>query len=895
MQTITITLDGVEVSGSPGMTVLELARESGVEIPTLCYDSNLSPHGACRLCLVEDDTTKAIIASCATPIRAGMVINTKSPRVLERRKTILELLLASHPDTCMVCDRGNNCQLRKIASEMGIGRVRFQRIPQIDVIEELNPFIARDMSKCILCARCIRADQELVVEGAIDYADRGFAARPATANDVPLEQSECTFCGACVAVCPVGALIERDRAYHGTAATAIDTTCPFCGCGCGIRLEVKDNRVVRSTPMHDAPVNHGALCVRGSYGYDFVHSPDRLTRPMVKTAEGFKAVSWEEALTRVAADLGRIIAEHGPDSVAVIGSSKCTNEENYVLQRLARAVLGTNNVDNGSRLYSAASIAGLGSTTGFPGSTSVIGELEKSDAILVIGANPTSSAPAVAYAIKRAVRSNGARLLLLDPYETKLRAFAYTWLRPKPGTDIALLNAMAKVILDENLQDAEFVNRHTDNFAGLANGLMPYQRLYAAEATGVPAEDIALAARVFGKAERASIVFGDGVTRQAGGEDCVKALANLAMLTGNMGDRGGGIFALKQENNAQGACDMGALPEFLPGYRDVLDVQAGKELEGRWGTSLPRSRGLTLPEMIDQAVAGKVKAMLVMGENPALSLPDSNLARRALSSLDMLVVSDLFLTETARLATEVLPAASFAEKDGTFTNFEGRVQAVRKAIAPPGESLSDFDIIVRLSEKMGRKMPYSIPQDATEEIRELVPWYDGATGGGIDADDPGELKNTFAGTRRLYGGTFPKSFSRFAVVEYSAKLHEAADEYPIRLTTGSIQLHFGSGTRSFHASRLKKFSPGSWIEISDSDAVKLGIGNGDIVRVVSRSGEITTTARTSGARPAATAFLPMSFPDAPVNELLELHVDAQGGKSWIKECAVRLERIGSNV
>ncbi|MCK4964022.1 MAG: (2Fe-2S)-binding protein, partial [Dehalococcoidia bacterium] len=351
LEAITITLNGVEVSGHPGMTLLELARESGIEIPTLCHDPHLTPIGACRICLVEDERSGALLSSCVTPINAGMVINTKSPKVEERRKTIIKLILASHPDSCLVCDKGNRCELRQIASDLGIGLVDLYKIPQPAIIEEVNPFIERDLSKCILCAKCIRADHELVVEGAIDYMNRGFASKPATLNDMPLEKSECTFCGTCVAICPTGALMENHPTYRGTTTTNVSTTCPFCGCGCSIDLEVKDNQIVRARPGKESAVNRGTLCVKGSYGYDFVHSPERLTSPLVKVNGDFEAVSWEQALDLVASELNRIKEAYGPSSLALLSSSKGTNEENYLLQRLARGVLGTNNIDNGSRLY----------------------------------------------------------------------------------------------------------------------------------------------------------------------------------------------------------------------------------------------------------------------------------------------------------------------------------------------------------------------------------------------------------------------------------------------------------------------------------------------------------------------------------------------------------------
>jgi len=896
LEAITITLDGVEVSGYQGVTILNLAHESGIDIPTLCHDAHLTPTGACRLCLVEDESSGALLAACVSPIRPGMVINTKSPRVVERRKVIIQFMLASHPDSCLVCDKGNRCQLRKLASEMGIGLVQFQKIPQSGAIEEVNPFIERDLSKCILCGKCIRADQELVVEGTIDYIGRGFASKPATLNDMPLENSECTFCGTCVAMCPTGALMEKEMAYRGTSTTTVETVCPFCGCGCSICLEVKDNRLVRARPGAKSPVNQGTLCVRGCYGYDFVHSAERLTSPLVKIDGNLQEVSWEKALDQVATEFKRIKEEHGPDSLAILGSSKCTNEENYLLQRLARGVFGTNNIDNGSRLYSSASLVGLGSSIGFPGTTNSMDELERSEVIMVIGANPTISAPAVGYAIKRAVRYKGAKLLLVDPQQTKLAPFTHLWLRPKFGTDVALMNALAKVIIDERLFDQEFVARRTDNFDELASSLKTYIPEHVEEITGVPGQEVQLAARLFAEAERASIVYGNGITQHVVGTDSVMALANLAMLTGNTGHQGGGIFALQRENNAQGACDMGSLPNFFPGYQSLDDAQAKKNFEEQWGVCLPTNSGLTALEMMEQAEAGKIKGMLIVGENPVSSFPHPSLVRNALTSLEFLVVADMFLSETAKLAAVILPAASFAEKEGTFTNFEGRVQRVRKAIEPLGDSLSDWEIILQLAERIGYPMPYSSPQQVMSEIKELVPFYQSLTYTDFETEDVdwADLESAHLGARRLYQGPFPGGFERFSLVEYIVPTNLSVDGYPLTLISGSIPHHFGSGTRSLRASRLKKFSPNAWVEISQADAEHLGFSDGDTVKVVSPVSEVTTTVRVTETLPSGMLFMPISFPESPVNELFSIALDPRAKTPSLKRCAVRLERFGTD-
>jgi formate dehydrogenase alpha subunit len=885
LQPITITLDGREVSGYPGMTILELAKESGIDIPTLCHDPQLISVGACRVCLVENEQNGALLASCVTPIASGMVINTHSPRVIERRKTIVKLMLTSHPDSCLVCDKGNRCQLRQIASDLGIGLVELQRIPQMASIEEVNPFLERDLSKCILCAKCIRACQELVVEGAIDYFQRGFATIPATLNNVPLENSECTFCGTCVALCPTGALAEKEKTYRGTTQTVVQTTCPYCGCGCSICLGVKDGHVVRIMPGKESSVNRGTLCVKGSYGCDFIHSPDRLLKPLVKGDADFEELSWGKALELVGTQLQQIKDKYGGDSLAILGSSKCTNEENYLLQRFARSVLGTNNIDNGSRLYNSASRIGLGSSLGFFGTTNYISDLEQSELILVIGADPSSSAPAVGYAIKRAVKQRGVKLLLIDPRQTKLSLFAHLWLRPEVGTDVALINGLAKVIIDEGLLDEEFVARRTDNFEAFDESLKKYTLKYVEETTGVSSQEIRAAARLYAKASRAAIVYSTGITQHTTGTDGVKALANLALLTGNIGRKGGGVYALQRENNGQGACDMGTLPKFLPGYQSVEDAQARGKFEERWGVILPAKAGLTTLEIMEQVKKGKIKGMYIVGENPVLSFPNSRLITEILASLDFLVVQDMFLTETAKLANVVLPAASFAEKEGTFTNFEGSVQRVRKAIAPLGESLPDWEIILRLADKMGSPLPFSSLQDVMDEIEELVPSYEAYT----DSERQDEL--AYGETGRTYGRQLLKGFARFSPIEYTPQAKERKSDHLFTLLTGTVLYHFGTGSRSFRSLRLKKFSPEAFVEICGSDARKLGITDGEKVKVISAVGEVTAMVKITDTLRDGMLFMPVSFPQAPVNELFDIVLSPETKAPSLKACSVKIEKI----
>jgi len=867
------------------MTVLDLARESGVDIPTLCWDANLKSYGACRVCVVEDEKTGALLASCVTPIRSGMVINTRSPRVIERRKLLVKLMLASHPDTCMVCDKGNQCHLRQIASDLGVGWIDLQRLPQAGVISDINPFFERDLGKCILCAKCIRADQELVVEGAIDYLNRGFIARPTTFGDVPLEKSECTFCGTCVAMCPTGALTEKEKTFRGTTNTAVETICSYCACGCHIRLESKDNLLVRARPGHERAVNHGALCVRGSYGYDYAHSPDRLTAPLMKGGNGLQTASWDDALNMTASQLKRIKDKYGPDSLAVLGASRCTNEENYLLQKFARTVLGTNNIDNGSSLSSGPVSAGLNQVLGQHGVTDSLETLEEADVILVAGADVSATAPAVGYAVKRAVKYHGAKLVLIDPWPVKLSIFATAWLKPRPGAAVTVINGLAKLLIDEGMVDKEFINFNTENYQALSQGLTPFTSESVEKVSGISSDSLRLAARLLGGASRAAIVFGDGIIRQTNSTDVVISLANFALLLGHAGSGRARLYHIYNRNNARGAADMGTLPNFLPGYQSISVADVRGRFEERWGTRLPSGNGLTAMEMIEQARAGKLKGMMIFGENPVSDLPKPSLIKEALKSLELLVVSDLFLTETARLASIILPAASFAEKDGTYTNLEGRVQRVRKAITPTGSCQPDSYIIQELASRMGNPLSYSSPEKVMDEIRELVPAYCSVRYPDLDVRPE---------TWTIFSDQHPAPASKIGRFSPPGQIPTAPPspaDYPFTLILGNILYHFGTGERSSRSRRLKKFSPEAWIEISQIDADRLGIKDSEKVRVISPAGQLSIAAQVVNSAPQGILFMPESFPSNPAGELLDIPFDTKLKTAPLKSCPVRLEKV----
>lgn len=882
MNAIAITLNGTPVSGRPGMTILELAQEVGVKIPTLCHDPSLKPVGACRVCLVEEEKSGRLLASCVTPIAAGMVINTESAAVMENRKVIVKLMLASHPESCLLCDKGNRCQLRKIAADLGIGPVNYYRMPQFTGTQEVNPFILRDLSKCILCGKCIRADQELVVVGALDYMDRGFDAKPATVFDGPLEASECTFCGTCVTVCPTGALFERGKHHLGTIGARTPSVCSYCGCGCNIYLETHGGQVISVQPNPVKDLNGKTLCVKGHYGTDYVHHPDRLQRPMIRQNGSFREVEWDEALDFVAEGLKRSHSRYGPEGIAFLGSSKCTNEENYLFQKMARVVFGTNNVDNGARIHSGPSLDVLP----FGAMTNPLKDLEDSDVILVVGSNPSASHPVAGYWIKRAVRNKGARLIVVDPRRTELASFASAWFPVRLGMDGVLLNGILRALLDSGALDKNYLEERTAGLAEFRESLAPFDRRYVEERTGCPSALLDSIIGLLVEAKSLAIVYGHGITRQGSAQEAIRAMVNLALLKGCLGKEGGGIYPLDKENNGQGAWDMGSMPDRLPGYQALDDEVGIQRFEKLWKTPIPRKPGLKATEMILEAGTGRLKAMHVMGENPLRSFPDAPAIHKALSSLDFLVVQDLFLTETANLAHAVLPACSFAEKNGSFTNIERRVQSIRKAIEPLGQSLPDWEILCRLSGRLGYPMAYDSVDAVMEEITSLVPQY-----GGIS---PEKLKR--GGVFQPYSETGSGGESRLSVDRWGAgelpffpaRVHaqESGKDAAFVLMRGSTLYHFLGGTRSMRSPRLNSMKAPGFLEMNPVDAQELGLMEGDSVRVFNSNAQVPMTLRLSGSLPRRMVFAP--YFDAASTALVSLAPDGAG----MSICPVQIAKEG---
>ncbi|MHC4744845.1 MAG: formate dehydrogenase subunit alpha, partial [Planctomycetota bacterium] len=724
--TINITIDGKEISAQAGQTIFEAAAANGIEIPNLCHDPRLVPSGACRLCLVEVAGQAKPLTACTTQIAEGMVVETQTELVRGFRKTILELLFYEHRGVCTTCDENGECKLQRYGYEYQLDDSVFQ-LPEIGELEENyttgNEAIEYNPHKCIRCGRCIRICDEVQMDTALTFKDRASGVEVSTFFDIPLNDSTCELCGQCLSTCPTGALYERRAKGRGQCKdlTRTRTTCPYCGVGCQIDLNISGNEIVRVTSPVGIIPNEGNLCVKGRFAMDFVANEERLTTPLIKRDGRFEEASWDEAIDLIVSKLSETKAAHGPNSIGGLASAKCTNEDNYVFQKFIRAVIGTNNVDHCARLCHASTVAGLARAFGSGAMTNSIAELRHAGCIFIIGSNTTEAHPVMGLDVKEAVVKNGAELIVADPRAIDITRFAKLHVSQKPGTDVALINAMMNVIISEDLHDKQFVEERTEDFEKVAEVVKDFTPEKAEAITTIPAEKIRELARIYAKASTSSIVYSMGITQHTTGTENVLSLANLAMLTGNVGKESAGVNPLRGQNNVQGACDLGALPNVYPGYQSVEDETIRAKFEKVWGKELSPNKGLTVVEMLHAVETGDIKAIYIMGENPAISDPNLNRTRKALETVDFLVVQDIFLSETAQYADVVLPTVCFAEKDGTFTNTERRVQRVRKAVTPPGQARSDWKILCEVATKMGYPMKYYSAEQILDEIASVSP------------------------------------------------------------------------------------------------------------------------------------------------------------------------------
>jgi len=909
--TIKLTIDRQEVKARAGMTVLEAAQSAGIYIPTLCADPDLKPYGGCRLCIVEIEKMRGLPIACTTPVTEGMVVKTNTPAVNKVRRANVELILADHPSECLICDRrdrcgpldiclrsvavtercvtcpkNEHCELQTIVDYLGITEIPFRRTLRSYAVDDSNPFFYRDLNKCILCAKCVRVCDEVVGAGAIAIINRGYSSKVAAFADKPiLDSSTCVSCGECVAHCPVGALMPKEDKLP---TEEVSTTCAYCGVGCGMYLGVRDGRVISVRGSRENTVNNGFLCVKGRFGFDFINHPERLKYPLIRKNGKLVKAGWNEALELVAGKLGKYKAEE----LAVVSSAKCTNEENYIAQKFARAVLGTGNVDHCARLCHAPTVTGLVQSFGSGAMTNSINEFRDSGCIFAIGTNTTEAHPIISQEIKRAVDSGG-KLIVANPREIDMVRWAHLWLQHKPGSDVALLMGMMRVIVDEGLADQVFIDERCENFDEFKKSLKGFGLEFVEKTTGVPKDKIVEAARIYSTEKPSAIFYAMGITQHSHGTDNVIATANLAMLTGNVGKPGSGVNPLRGQNNVQGACDMGALPNVYPGYQAVVDTDIKRKFEAAWGARLPDKPGLTITEIVDAAGSKKIKAIYIIGENPLLSEPNITHAKEALEKLEFLVVQDIFLTETAELADVVLPGVSFAEKDGTFTNTERRVQRVRKAIEPIGDSRPDWQITCQLGQKMGNGgFDFAGPAQIMDEVALLTPSYGGISyrrleEGGLQWPCP---TPEHPGTPILHTQQFTRGKGHFIPLEYRPPMELPDKGYPLVLTTGRSLYHFHTGTMTRKVAGLNVLKREGTVEINPEDASKLGIADGDMVQVSSRRGKVTTRAKVTGVSPAGVVFMTFHFAESPANMLTNPALDPVAKIPEYKVCAVRVEK-----
>ncbi len=889
MQTITLTIDGVQVTTREGATVLETAQAAGIYIPTLCFDPDLEPYGACRLCIVEIEKMAGLPTACTTPATNDMVVHTNTPAVNQVRRDIMALLLADYPAGCPACNENHQRDLHKVAAYLRVGEQPFRKLYRSIPIDSSNPFFARNLNYCILCGKCVRTCDEIVGVNAIEISSRGYTSLPSTFGNKPLAQSTCISCGECVVRCPTGALVPKETRQP---THEVKTTCPYCGVGCQMFLGIRDNKILSVRGDKDGAPNKSHLCVKGRFGIaEFVHHPERLTTPLIKKNGHFEKATWDEAFNLVTSKL----AKYHKDEIAVISSAKATNEDNYVMQKFARVVLGTNNIDHCARLCHAPSVAGLATSFGSGAMTNSIDDLKDAACIFSIGSNTTTSHPIIGMFVRQAVH-NGTKLIVANPRQIDLTTSADLWLQHRPGTDVVLLMGMMKVIVDEELMNSDFIAQRTENFDIFRASLKSYPLELVERVTGVPGKLVAEAARMYATNRPASILYAMGITQHTHGTDNVMAIANLAMLTGNIGKPGSGVNPLRGQNNVQGACDMGALPTVYSGYQSVSDVTVREKFEAAWGCRLNPSPGMTLTEMIPAARAGKIKAIYLMGENPVLSDADTNHVLEALKKLDFLVVQDIFLSESAQPADVILPAVSFAERDGTFTNTERRVQRVSKAIEPIGEAKPDWWITCQIAKQMGAKgFDFASPAQIMEEIARVTPSYGGITHERLEK--PCSLQwpcptPEHPGTPILHTEKFTRGKGKFMPLEYRPSVELPDAEYPLLLTTERNLFHYHTGTMTRKVRGLNVFRSEEFVEINPADAAALNIKDSEMVAVISRRGKVAARAKVTEVTPAGVVSMTFHFAESPTNQLTNPAYDPVAKIPEFKVCAVRIEKNG---
>lgn len=902
MNPVSLTIDGRPVTAPAGTSILNAARAAGVDIPHLCYDPRVEAIGSCRLCGVKIEGMRGLVASCGQAVAEGMRVVAEDEELASFRRNVLELFLSEHCATCIGCDKSGTCKLQDYAYRYHADPNRFGAYaPKSNGknYTHLNKGILYDADKCIRCGLCVKYCETVQMAEALTFAWRANRMEVSTPFGEDLHKTSCELCGGCIRVCPVGSMLDKGAVGMGREADLkrVRTICPYCGVGCQMDLLVdpRRNRIVRATAEPGSPINDGNLCVKGHFGFEFVASKERLTHPLIRKGDHLEKATWEEALALIGKRLGGIRDRHGPDSLAFVSSSRCTNEENYLMQKLARAAGRTNHVDNCATSCHAPTVAGLAMSFGSGAMTNSTTEIKDCKVLFLIGANPTEAHPIFGLEMKRALR-RGAKLIVCDPRKTWLARRADIHIQHRPGSDNMLLNAMMRHILDEGLADQAFIGGRCEGFEEFRENLKGSTVEEAAKYCGVSADDIRAAARSYAMGKPSGIYYTLGITEHACGTDNVKNIANLAMLCGQIGKWASGVNPLRGQNNVQGACDMGAMAHKLPGYQDIADPAARSKFEKVWGVSLPQNKGGKVPLFLEAAGRGDLKALYVMGEDLVATEPNNKRVIAHLRNLDFFVVQEIFLNETARLAHVVLPGGCWAEKDGTFSASERRMQLVRKAVEPPGEARADWEILCAVSAAMGYPMSYRSPSQVFDEMAALSPVF-----GGLSHARIGERGLQWPcptpdhpGTRFLHEDRFTRGKGRFHAITFQPQKEEPCQEFPLILSTGRTLYNYNCGTMTRKSAVIHQKDPSNFVEIHPDTAARYGVLPDEKVVVLTRRGRVAGRAVVGDRVRPDTIWMPFHFAEESTNAITNDVFDPITATAEYKCCAAQLKKISSS-
>ncbi len=900
-ETVQVEIDGLPATVNAGSSILRAARESGVDIPKLCATDSLKPFGSCRMCLVEVEGRKGYPASCTTPVEAGMKIRTQTSELSKIRRNVMELYISDHPLDCLTCSANGDCELQDMAGAVGLRDVRYGMDGKnhLDApVDASNPYFQFDASKCIVCSRCVRACDEVQGTFALTIQGRGFDSKVSSGIDEDFLDSECVSCGACIQACPTATLMEKSIVDHGQPDHKVVTTCAYCGVGCSFQAEMKGDQVVRMTPYKDGEANHGHSCVKGRFAWGYASHKDRVMKPMVRetTEDPWREVSWEEAIGYTAKRFKEIQDKYGRKSIGGITSSRCTNEEVYVVQKMIRTAFGNNNVDTCARVCHSPTGYGLGTTLGTSAGTQPFDSVMDTDVMMVIGANPTAAHPVFASQMKQRLRE-GAKLIVIDPREINLvrsaRIAAEHHIALSPGTNVPVINALAHVIVSEGLADEEYVRERCDieSFEAWKTMILKDENSpeVVAKVAGVDAETLRAAARLFGKAKNGSIYYGLGVTEHSQGSTMVMGMANLAMLTGNIGRTGVGVNPLRGQNNVQGSCDMGSFPHELPGYRHVSGDEVRTQFEKHWGVTIDPEPGFRIPNMFDAAIAGEYMGMYIQGEDLAQSDPNTHHVEAALSNMECIVVQDLFLNETAKFAHVFLPGTSFLEKDGTFTNAERRINRVRP-VMPAQQGKDEWQISQDLAQAMGYNMDFKTSAAIMDEIAELTPTFRNVSFKMLD--DIGSVQwpcNEAApeGTPIMHVDQFVRGKGLFVETDYVPTEEKANRKFPLLLTTGRILSQYNVGAQT-RRTENNIWHDEDLLEVHPADAEATGVRDGELVSLASRKGDITLRAKITTRVKPGVVYTTFHNPETGANVVTTEYSDWATSCPEYKVTAVRI-------